>query len=136
MEFKVGDKVVVKTLWTERVGVITEVTKAGNIRVDGEKGMFNKEGIKKPAAQRNALIHRITDEEYAEKKALQERPIVHFEGNGESGNIFYIMARVSEVITDPIEFKELWAKVKEGTYTDALAAIRKKVNLIDDDGVY
>ena len=46
------------------------------------------------------------------------------------------MARVSEVITDPIEFKELWAKVKEGTYTDALVAIRKKVNLIDDDGVY
>ena len=48
----------------------------------------------------------------------------------------YIMARVSEVITDPIEFKELWEKVKQGTYTDALAAIRKKVNLIDDDGVY
>ena len=65
-----------------------------------------------------------------------KKPTVHVNGNGESGNIFYIMARVSEVITDPIEFKELWAKVKEGTYTDALVAIRKKVNLIDDDGVY
>ena len=136
MEFKVGDKVVVKTLWTERASVITEITKAGNIRVEGEKGMFNKEGIKKPAAQRNALIHLITDGEYEQKKAFEGRPIVHFEGNGESGNICYIMARVSEVITDPIEFKELWEKVKQGTYTDALAAIRKKVNLIDDDGVY
>ena len=31
-----------------------------------------------------------------------KKPTVHFNGNGESGNIFYIMARVSEVITDPI----------------------------------
>ncbi len=65
-----------------------------------------------------------------------KKPTVHFNGNGESGNIFYIMARVSEVITDPIEFQALWEKVKQGTYTEALTAIRKKVNLIDDDGVY
>lgn len=68
-------------------------------------------------------------------KAMK-KPTVHFKGNGESGNIFFIMARVSEVIPDPIEFNELWREVKRGTYTDALAAIREKVNLIDDDGVY
>lgn len=65
-----------------------------------------------------------------------KRPTVHFNGNGESGNIFFIMARVSEVITDPTEFEELWHTVKKGTYRDAIAAIREKVNLIDDDGIF
>lgn len=65
-----------------------------------------------------------------------EKPTVHFNGNGESGNIFVIMARVMYVITDPVEFNALWKRVQQGTYQDALAAIREKVNLIDDDGVY
>lgn len=65
-----------------------------------------------------------------------EKPTVHFNANGESGNIFVIMARVMYAMTDPVEFDALWKKVQQGTYQDALKAIREKVNLIDDDGIY
>ena len=64
------------------------------------------------------------------------KPTVHFNANGESGNIFWIMARVTEALTNPDECMELWRRVQQGTYTEALAALREKVNLIDDDGIY
>ena len=69
MEFKVGDKVIVKRMWLDDIfSEVTEITAAGNVRVKGEKGLFNKEGYLKPAGQRHTLIHRLDDEEYERKK--------------------------------------------------------------------
>lgn len=65
-----------------------------------------------------------------------EKPKVHFNSRGESGNIFWIMARVSEAMTDAGEVNDLWKEVVAGTYEQAIVAIRKRVDLIDDDGQY
>lgn len=73
MEFKVGDKVVIKQLWRSDIfSEVTEITAAGNVRVKGERGLFNKEGYLKPSGQTHTLIRRLDDEEYERKKYESE----------------------------------------------------------------
>lgn len=64
------------------------------------------------------------------------KPIVFFESRGESGNIFALLGRVSQALNDEKAFNELWEKVQQGTYPQAIQLIKQKVNLIDEDGVY
>jgi len=66
------------------------------------------------------------------------RPTVHFDSRGESGNIFFILRDVRKEfqrqrrITD---YNNLWERVlKSGSYDAALAEIRKDIDLIDIRG--
>ena len=43
--YKVGDKVLVEGRGTARPRTVIENTKAGNVRVEGEKGLFNPNGF-------------------------------------------------------------------------------------------
>ncbi len=73
---------------------------------------------------------------YLQNKYVQIKPVVHFNSIGESGNIFVILARVKNALNNNDAFNVIWNKVRQGNYDEALATIREKVNLIDDDGIY
>lgn len=69
-----------------------------------------------------------------------KKPTVHFNSRKHSGNIFWILgaARVElqkqQRITD---YNNMWERVQaSGSYEEALAEIRKEIDLIDDDGLY
>lgn len=67
------------------------------------------------------------------------KPEIHFRSMHESGNIFFILAKVREVFRKQrriTEYNNLWEEVQKGDYENALRLIREKVNLIDDDGRY
>ncbi len=68
---------------------------------------------------------------YLQNNMQNEKPIIHFNSTGESGNIYVILTMVKQTLND-VEFNKLWQKVKQGTYADALEIIREKV----DDGNY
>lgn len=110
MEFKVGDIVVVKHLWSQdRVSEVTEITAAGNVRVKGEKSLFNQEGQMKPVGQRHTLIRHISQDE-AEK-------IKHEASVRNKGIIVReYLSRLSELPPPQIEnlIIELYKAIKEG----------------------
>ena len=62
--------------------------------------------------------------------------IIHFNSRAESGNIFYILSRVLEVMRKErriTEFNDMWQAVQNsGSYEAALEIIGKHVPLIDD----
>lgn len=83
------------------------------------------------------------DELYAAAKksfAKTGKPKVHFSSYGETGNIYFILALVQRTLHSygmDAEFSPMLEKVeKSGSYENALSAIRKVVDLIDDDGAY
>ena len=65
------------------------------------------------------------------------KPTIHFNSRGESGNIYWILAAVREALRKErriTDFNNLWERVQvSGSYTEALAIIREHVDLIDDD---
>ena len=68
------------------------------------------------------------------------KPEVHFRSHGRSGNIYAILVKVQEALKAEnriTEWNNLWEEVHNtGDYKEALAVIRKTINLIDDDGKY
>ena len=109
MEFKVGDKVVVKTLWAERASVITEITKAGNVRVEGEKGLFNPNGFLRGASEWSVTYLRlISDEQYAAQ--LQK-----YELKKECEGIVKYLSQLNELPAENVRqaIKELYTTIKE-----------------------
>ncbi|MBD5099805.1 MAG: hypothetical protein HDT29_00655 [Clostridiales bacterium] len=64
------------------------------------------------------------------------KPTVYFESRGESGNIYALLGRVSQAMNDEKAFNELWEKVQQGTYPQAIELIKQRVTLIDADGLY
>lgn len=69
-----------------------------------------------------------------------KKPTVHFNSRGHSGNIFWILGAAQielhkqQRISD---YNNLWERVQKcPSYQDALAEIRKEINLIDDYGRY
>lgn len=67
-----------------------------------------------------------------------EKPIVYFRSRHESGNIFFILGMVRNVMRKQrriTEYNELRDRVTNaGSYQEALEIIREKINLIDNDG--
>ena len=61
---------------------------------------------------------------------------LHFESNGETGNIFYILGNVRCIMAKQrriTEYNYMWTAVQNsGSYEDALEIIGKHVTLIDD----
>lgn len=61
---------------------------------------------------------------------------IFFDSCGESGNIYHILGKVSEVLRKEhrlLEFNEVRDKVfASGSYKDALAIIRQHIDLIDN----
>lgn len=69
-----------------------------------------------------------------------QRPEIRFSSSGPSGNIFWILGTVREALRKQrriTEYNDLRDRVtSSGSYTEALAEIRKVVDLVDEDGVY
>lgn len=69
-----------------------------------------------------------------------QRPEIRFSSRGPSGNIFHILALVREAMRKQrriTEYNDLQDRVtSSGSYTEALAEIRKVVDLVDEDRVY
>lgn len=69
-----------------------------------------------------------------------KKPIVNFDSQGPSGNIFYILGLVRESLRKQrriIDYNECWEKVQaSGSYEEALRIIREYVELIDVQGRY
>ena len=63
-------------------------------------------------------------------------PTVRFRSRGESGNIFFLMSLVAEALNDEERTGQLWKEIKQGSYDEAIEKIRRRVNLIDLDGLY
>lgn len=70
----------------------------------------------------------------------REKPELHFHSKGPTGNIYAILGNVRNALTKQrriTDFNSLRDAVFESSsYEDALAEIRKYVNLIDDNGIY
>lgn len=66
------------------------------------------------------------------------RPSVEFHSGSAEGNIYYILGKVRDVLRKQRrinDYNELWERVqKSGNYVNALAEIRKIVDLTDLDG--
>lgn len=66
------------------------------------------------------------------------KPTVHFNSRGESGNIYWILGAVRTALRKQrriTEYNDLRDRVfASGSYQEALAIIREYVDLIDDDG--
>lgn len=92
-------------------------------RVEDEQGYENKEV--------SAAINYLQ-----EKDDGKQKPIVYFESRHESGNIFALLGKVNSAIQDNDAFNELWAKIQQGSYDQAIKLIKEKVTLIDLDGIY
>lgn len=67
-----------------------------------------------------------------------DKPKIEFHSNGESGNIYYILTLVRNELRKQrriTEYNEIWQKVTtSNNYTEALNAIRQKIDLVDLDG--
>ena len=70
----------------------------------------------------------------------KKKKAIHFKSQGESGNIYAILAKVSSFMLKQKripEFNELRDRVyASGSYESALGILREEVDLIDDDGRY
>lgn len=65
------------------------------------------------------------------------KPTIHYNSQGESGNIFWILRAIYENCkregVNPTVYKEMQERVfAAGSYEEALAIIGEKVNLVDD----
>ena len=69
-----------------------------------------------------------------------QRPEIHFNSGGPSGNIYAILNMFKDEFRKQrriTEYNDTWNGVcMSGSYDEALAIIREKVDLIDDDGRY
>ncbi len=69
---------------------------------------------------------------------MKEKPVLHFQSRHDSGNIFFLLYKVRGILQKQrriSEWNDLAMAVKDAkSYVEALALLRKKVNLIDDDG--
>ncbi len=61
--FKVGDKVMVEARSSSRPSKVIEITKAGNIRVEGERGLFNPNGFLRGGSEWSLTSIRVISEE-------------------------------------------------------------------------
>lgn len=65
---------------------------------------------------------------------------VEFHSRGQSGNIYYIIGAVREVMKKQsriLEYNDMWDEVQNAqSYTDALKIISEHVELVDLDGLY
>ena len=70
----------------------------------------------------------------------KKKKAIHFKSQGESGNIYAILAKVSSFMLKQKripEFNELRDRVyASGSYESALGILREEVDLIDDDGKF
>ena len=70
----------------------------------------------------------------------KQKAVIHFRSCGSSGNIYWILGAVREALRKQrriTEYNDLRDRVtSSGSYTEALAEIRKVVDLVDEDGVY
>lgn len=70
----------------------------------------------------------------------KKKKAIHFKSQGESGNIYAILAKVSSFMLKQKripEFNDLRERVyASGSYESALGILREEVDLIDDDGKY
>lgn len=71
---------------------------------------------------------------------MTDKPAIHFQSRHESGNIYFILGKVSDALHKEqmaAAFDDLRDRVfSSGSYQNALDIIRETVDLIDDDGVY
>lgn len=69
-----------------------------------------------------------------------KRPEIHFRSSGPSGNIYAILNMFKDEFRKQrriTEYNDTWNRVcMSGSHDEALAIIREKVDLIDDDGRY
>lgn len=68
---------------------------------------------------------------------MKEKTALHFESRGVTGNIFWILGKVRDIMRKErriIEYNDMWEEVqKSGSYEEALQIIGEHVHLIDDD---
>jgi len=68
---------------------------------------------------------------------MKEKPTVHFRSRHETGNIFWILGTVRNIMRKErriTEYNDMWEAVqKSGSYEAALKIIGKHVLLVDDD---
>lgn len=69
-----------------------------------------------------------------------QRPEIRFSSSGPSGNIFAILCEVRKAMQKQrriTEYNDMYTRVRNCySYTEALAEIRRHVDLVDEDGVY
>ena len=69
-----------------------------------------------------------------------KRAEIHFHSSGPSGNIYAILNMFKDEFRRQrriTEYNDIWQRVSlSHSYEEALAIIREKVDLIDDDGRY
>ena len=69
-----------------------------------------------------------------------KKPEIHFHSSVPSGNIYAILNMFKDLFRKQrriTEYNDTWDRVCVArSYEEALAIIREKVNLIDDDGRY
>lgn len=67
---------------------------------------------------------------------MKSQSELHFESCGESGNIFFVLGRVREIMRKQrriIEYNNMWEEVQNsGSYESALAIIGHHVKIVDD----
>ena len=64
---------------------------------------------------------------------------VHFRSRHETGNIFWIMEQVRDIMRKErriTDWNNAWERIQKTDYAGALAIMRELVDLVDDDGRY
>lgn len=68
---------------------------------------------------------------------MKEKTALHFESRGVTGNIYWILGKVRDIMRKErriIEYNDMWDEVqKSGSYEEALQIIGQHVKLVDDD---
>ena len=67
------------------------------------------------------------------------KAVVHFRSSHETGNIYWIMGKVREIMQKErriTDWNNAWERIQKTDYAGALAILRELVDLIDDDGRY
>ena len=67
------------------------------------------------------------------------KQVVHFQSCHSSGNIFWIMGKVREILRKErriTEWNDAWERIQRMDYAGALEILREFVDLVDDDGRY
>lgn len=107
--FKVGDKVMVEARSSARPSKVIEITKAGNIRVEGERGLFNSNGFLRGASEWSVTYLRpISEEQYAAQ--LQK-----YEFKKQCSGIVKYLSHLTEMPADSVRqaIKDLYTAIQE-----------------------
>lgn len=68
---------------------------------------------------------------------MREKPILHFESRGVTGNIYWILGKVRDIMRKErriAAFNDMWDEVQRcDSYEESLQVIGQQVHLIDDD---